>query len=149
MINRLTYSEEGLKFTTQWEGLNLHAYQDTGGVWTIGVGHTGPEVVPGLTITHERANELLQLDTASAADCVNKNVTAELEQCEFDALVDFVYNIGCGAFKTSTLLRLLNADDFTNAADQFTVWVYDNGKVIQGLVNRRAAEKALFLGEEK
>ena len=127
------------------EGLRLKAYLDTGGVWTIGYGHTGPEVVKGLTITMEQAEALLTEDLRTAEDHVNSAVKVKLTQNQFDALVSFVYNIGGGAFKESTLLRLLNAGDYEGAANQLPRWVKDNGRLIDGLVNRRREERELFL----
>lgn len=127
------------------EGLRLEAYLDTGGVWTIGYGHTGPEVVKGLKITLEQAEALLSKDLGTAERVVNKLVCVPLSQSQFDALVSFVYNIGEGQFKPSTMLKLLNLQDYQGAADQFPRWNKDNGKVVQGLINRRQKERALFL----
>lgn len=127
------------------EGLRLEAYLDTGGVWTIGYGHTGPEVVKGLKITLEQAEALLSKDLGTAERVVNKLVSVPLSQSQFDALVSFVYNIGEGQFKSSTMLKLLNLQDYQGAADQFPRWNKDNGKVVQGLINRRQKERALFL----
>lgn len=143
-INNLTYSGDGLSLTEQFEGCELTAYQDQVGVWTIGYGHTGPDVVAGLTITQEQAQALLAHDVGSAATCVNNQVTVQLAQDEFDALVDFVFNLGAGAFEGSTLLRDLNAADFTAAAAQFDLWDHAGGAVVAGLLRRRQAETALF-----
>ena len=118
-VNNLTYSTKGLALTEQFEGCRLTAYQDQVGVWTIGYGHTGPDVKPGMTITNAQAEALLAQDVKSAAACVNNVVSVQLAQREFDALVDFVFNLGAGAFSSSTMLRELNAGDFTGAASQF------------------------------
>jgi lysozyme len=142
--NTLTYSSNGLTLTEQFEGCNLTAYQDQVGVWTIGYGHTGQDVVSGLTITQDQAQDLLAQDVSSAAACVNRVVTIELEQDEFDALVDFVFNLGTGAFTESTLLRDLNSGDATAAAAQFDQWDHAGGAVVAGLLRRRQAETALF-----
>jgi lysozyme len=142
--NNLTYSGTGLALTEQFEGLRLSAYQDQVGVWTIGYGHTGPDVTPELTITQAQAEQLLQNDVASACGCVNNNVTVELTQDEFNALVDFVFNLGAGAFEGSTLLRDLNAGNFTGAAAQFDAWDHAGGVVVAGLLRRRQAETTLF-----
>lgn len=137
-----TVNKEAIK---KAEGLRLKAYLDTGGVWTIGYGHTGPEVVEGLTITLDGAERLLREDLRTAEGHVNKLVKVALTQNQFDALVSFVYNIGGGAFKESTMLRLLNAGDYEGAANQFPRWNKDNGKVVAGLTNRRREERELFL----
>lgn len=143
-VNNLTYSANGLSLTEQFEGFRLTAYQDQVGVWTIGYGHTGPDVTPGQTITVAEAQALLAQDVSSAAGCVNTVVAVKLTQQEFDALVDFVFNLGTGAFKGSTMLRDLNDGDFTSAAAQFARWDRAGGVVVAGLLRRRQAEAALF-----
>jgi lysozyme len=138
------YSSAGLALTKSFEGLRLTAYQDAGGVWTIGYGHTGPDVKPGQTITEAEATELLLADLQTAVRCVNGAVRVPLTQGQFDALVDFAYNAGRGNLLHSTLLRSVNAGDFAGAEAQFGLWVHAGGKVEPGLVRRRAAEAALF-----
>jgi lysozyme len=142
--NNLTYSNNGLALTERFEGCELTAYQDQVGVWTIGYGHTGPDVVTGLTITPDQAQDLLAQDVAGAAACVNNVVTIALSQNEFDALVDFVFNLGKGAFEGSTLLRVLNSGDIAAAAAQFDQWDHAGGAVVAGLLRRREAEVAIF-----
>lgn len=127
------------------EGLRLTAYQDGGGVWTIGYGHTGSDVREGLTIPLSEAERLLTRDLRTAEWHVTRLVQVKLTQNQFDALVSFVYNIGGGAFETSTMLRLLNAGEYEGAANQFLRWNKDNGKVVDGLTNRRRKERELFL----
>jgi lysozyme len=143
-VNNLTYSGNGLSLTEQFEGCELTAYQDQVGVWTIGYGHTGPDVVSGLTITQQQAQNLLAQDVSSAATCVNNSVTIQLSQDEFDALVDFVFNLGVGAFRSSTLLTDLNSGNITAAATQFDLWDHAGGAVVAGLLRRRQAETSLF-----
>ncbi|HEX4064519.1 MAG TPA: lysozyme [Acidobacteriaceae bacterium] len=143
-VNNLAYGGKGLALTEQFEGCRLNAYQDQVGVWTIGYGHTGPDVIAGLTITQAQAQAFLQADVASAADCVNRLVAVQLSQEEFDALVDFAFNLGSGALAGSTLLRLLNAGNFTAAAAEFEKWDRAGGVVVAGLLRRRTAETALF-----
>jgi lysozyme len=141
-------SEEGLRAIMEHEGVRLTAYPDpgTGGdPWTIGVGHTGPEVVHGMTITREEAMSLLAQDVKTAEKCVTANVRVGLTQSQFDALVSFVFNVGCGAFKGSTLLKKLNADDEQGAADEFLRWNKAAGRVLPGLTARREAEREMFL----
>jgi len=143
-VNNLTYGKNGLALTEQFEGCRLMAYQDQVGVWTIGYGHTGPEVKAGLTITQAQAAAWLAADVASAAACVNRLVAVRLSQEEFDALVDFVFNLGQRAFANSTLLRELNAGEFAAAAAQFDLWDHAGGVVVAGLLRRRQSEAALF-----
>lgn len=140
-------SDRGLEFTASSEGVKLKAYKDTGGVWTIGVGHTSDEnlkVFPGLTITKEKALELLAIDIKEAEESVSKLVKVPLTQGQYDAVVDFVFNIGEPQFAASTFLRLLNAGLYEQAAEQFKRWVYDNGKIQPGLVKRAYGRKQMF-----
>ncbi len=140
----MTYSDNGLAMTEQFEGLRLTAYQDQVGVWTIGYGHTGSDVYGGLTITQDQAQQLLSSDIAASVTCVNSCVTVDLTQNQFDALVDFVFNLGCASLQTSTLLRFVNSGDFADAAPQFLRWDHAGGKVVPGLLARRQAEMTLF-----
>lgn len=142
--NNLTYSSDGLALTERFEGCQLSAYQDQVGVWTIGYGHTGPDVVPGMKITMDQAQVLLRQDVSSAAMCVNRVVNVPLTQQEFDALVDFVFNLGSSAFEGSTMLRLLNSGNFTAAAGEFQKWDHAGGVVVAGLLRRREAEASMF-----
>ena len=132
-------SENGAKVLIMREGLRLKAYQDIKGIWTIGVGHTGPEVVKGLVIGELHAYDLFRLDVAWAEKCVNDNVHAPLTQNQFDALVSFVFNVGQGAFKRSTMIKKLNLLDYEGATQEFNKWVIP----IQ-ITSRRMSEKAQF-----
>lgn len=141
-------SKAGIDFIKQWEGLELKAYQDIAGVWTIGYGHT-ETAGPGMTITPERAEELLAQDLRPREKAVRELVKVPLNQNEFDALVSLVYNIGVGAFTTSTARLRLNKGDREGAADAMLWWnkATINGvkQVSHGLTNRRNAERELFL----
>jgi len=129
------------------EGCRLKAYKDSAGVLTIGCGHTGPDVTPGLTITMKRAEELLAGDVATAADVVNK-YALPCTQGQFDALTDFVFNLGEGAFLRSTLLKKHQAGNYTGAAQEFQRWIYGGGRALPGLIKRRAAEAHLYLSDK-
>lgn len=133
----------------EWEGLRLEAYKDVAGIWTIGYGHTG-DVKEGDTITEEEAMELYREDSAEAREAVLSELEGiELTPNQVAALVSLTYNIGSGAFKGSTLLRKLKEGDMQGAADQFLVWnkatINGQKKTVRGLVNRRKAERELFL----
>jgi lysozyme len=143
-VNQLTYSKAGLSLTEGCESCRCQAYQDQTGVWTIGYGHTGPDVHSGMSITQEQAEALLEEDVSKSAACVNTSVTVPLTQQEFDSLVDFVFNIGTGAFEKSTLLMDLNSGNFAAAAQQFQRWDLAGGKVVAALLQRRNEEAALF-----
>lgn len=145
-MNEFQYSKTGFALTRSFEGLRLKAYQDCAGVWTIGYGHTGPEVHRGQCISELEADALLRSDLASAVACVRRAVRVALAQHQFDALVDFCFNIGRGNFLGSSLLRYVNQEEFDSAVVQFGLWVHAGGKVVPGLVRRRAAEAALFSG---
>jgi lysozyme len=114
-------------------------------VLTIGYGHTGKDVKAGMVITGEQAAELLRQDMASAVACVNNNALP-CTQGQFDALVDFVFNLGANQFLRSTLLRKHRAGDYVGAAKEFGRWVYDNKKKLPGLVTRREKERKLYVG---
>ena len=142
-------SPSGVDLICNFEGLRLKAYDDGVGVWTIGFGTTkypnGIRVKKGDTCTLDQAKAYMQNDLKSFEQTVNNTVKVPLNQNQFDALVSLAYNIGTNAFSKSTLVKKLNANDIRGAADQFDVWVNAGGKRMQGLVNRHAKEKALFL----
>ena len=146
-MQNFRYSGAGLALTKRYEGLRCSAYQDSGGVWTIGYGHTGHDVTPGKVITELEAEVLLRADLRGAVECVNASLkVAAVEQNHFDALVDFCFNAGRGNFAHSTLLAKVNAKEFASAADQFGLWINVNGQPSRGLQRRRAAEAAMFRG---
>lgn len=141
-------SEPGLKDLMIEEGFKNNAYPDpgTGGdPWTIGVGHTGPEVHPGLYWSNEQVMAALRQDVSSREDAINRLVKVKLSQDQFDALGSFVFNTSGpdgGAFARSTLLAKLNAGNYVGAADEFLKW-----NIPAILIPRRHRERAKFLGE--
>ena len=134
----------GLNLLKSFEGIELTAYLDPVGVWTIGYGTTSG-VYQGMKITQSQAESLLQTDLHRFETAVTEGVTRSITDNQFSALVSFTYNVGAGAFASSTLLRLLNQGDIQGAANQFLVWVYAGGTVLPGLARRRRAERLLFL----
>ena len=143
----MTPSDECYDLIEHFEGCELKAYPDpaTGGdPWTIGYGHTGPEVHPGMVITQAEADALLRQDAEKVAKQVAPMVHVPLSQQEFDALVCFVFNVGIGNFAKSTLLKKLNAGDYDGAANELPKWNKAEGKVMAGLTRRREAERELF-----
>jgi lysozyme len=128
----------------QFEGCRLESYRDSGGVLTVGFGHTGPDVREGETITPEQAEQLLEADALKAGTAVCR-LAHSTTQNQFDALTDFVFNLGAGALAGSTLLQKHNHGDFAGAAAEFGKWVFCRGTVLPGLVRRRAAEAHLYL----
>lgn len=157
MLEQRSISKAGENLVKGFETLRLVTYDDDGndhdahrGTLTIGFGHTGPDVVEGLTITRKRAEELFAVDIGECADCVNRNVKGPLTQNEFDALCSFVFNVGRGAFIGSTLLAMLNMGALRSiVADEFLRWnkMRKGSKKVEssGLTRRRKAERAMFL----
>lgn len=137
----------GINLIKQFEGCSLKACKalESERYYTIGYGHYGPDVKANGKITQAQAEDLLKKDLERFERNVTKHVDVNVTQSMFNALVSLCYNIGCGAFNSSTLLKKLNAKDYSGAADQFAVWKKSGGKVIKGLVNRRAKEKTEFL----
>jgi lysozyme len=142
-VNNLTYSKNGLALTELFEGDILSAYKDQHGIWSIGYGHTAG-VHPGMTITKEEAAAFLLSDVHIAAECINEVVKIKLTQPQFDALVDFAFNVGITNFRHSTLLKEINAGKFPQAIAQFKLWDHCGGVVNAGLLRRRKAEAAEF-----
>lgn len=134
----------GLALVESFEGCELTAYQDTGGVWSIGYGHTGPDVHEGMTITQSAADAFLAADLTTAEQETASLVEIILSPNEFSALVSFQYNTG--ALGSSPGVALINAHQFQEAwDDHFCLFIHDaNGHALEGLVRRRAAERALF-----
>ncbi|MFZ6743328.1 lysozyme [Undibacterium sp. JH2W] len=139
---------------------NIDPYLDPVNIWTIGWGHAityqgrfmkgeadSPQVKAlypnGISLA--QASGLLQSDLMNAGRDVLSVVTVSLNDNEFGALTSFTFNLGIGNLRSSTLLRKLNANDRAGAADQFGRWTQAGGKTLQGLVTRRAAERALFV----
>ena len=146
---KYSLSDNGMKLLEQFEGLRLEAYLDSAGIATIGFGTirypNGSKVKLGDKTTKSQAKEYKLHDLKEFESTVNTSVIVPLSQNQYDALVSLSYNIGSGAFKNSTLLKKLNSGDYKGAAEQFLVWNKVNSKRVQGLVNRREAERNLFL----
>ena len=133
-----------------FEGFVPHPYQCPAGIWTIGYGSTRyadgkPVGQNDKPITETQAAEIVKQTLVQYEDCVNRYVTAPLNQQQFDALVDFAYNAGAQNLRTSNLLRYLNTGNYSAASQQFGKWVNGGGVRLSGLVKRREAERKLFL----
>lgn len=154
----MNISDNGIALLKQIEGVEPKAYLDSGGQLTIGVGHllnkserhSGKIWIAGKPVKYSAGLAdhdivlLLKSDLAKTEKDVNRLVHVPLNQNQFDALVSFVFNIGSGAFTASTLRRMLNAGDYGAVPGQMRRWVRDNGELVQGLLNRRAKEIALW-----
>jgi lysozyme len=142
----------------EWEGLVTHEYLDSGGAPTIGIGHlltrsertSGKIVIRGQALdyrnglTEQQCWDLLDQDLDDPERTVNEVVTVPLNQNQFDALVSFTFNVGDGAFRGSTLLKLLNQGQYDQVPMQLKRWIRDNSHVVQGLINRREKEITLW-----
>lgn len=144
-------SDAGINLIKTAEGFSPVVYTCPAGKLTVGYGHVVSKldnIVPPISEQDALAMLLRDLDSREAA--VLDLVDVPLTQGQFDALVSFVYNLGRNALGGSTLLRQLNAGNYREAADQFLRWdkAQVNGRFIAlpGLIKRRAAERALFLG---
>lgn len=145
----MTTSPEGLDIIKKHEGVKMVVYADPIGLPTGGVGHLlsskEKEQMPiGTPLSEGQVDNWLREDVKEAEAAVKRLVKVPLNQSQFDALVSFTFNVGAGALGTSQLLRLTNQGKFTEAAQQFQRWVYADGKIFQGLRNRRKDEAALF-----
>lgn len=142
-------SQEGINLIKKYEGLRTEAYRCPAGIPTIGYGHTGTvdgkKIEMGMKITEKKAEKLLKEDLQRFEKGVSDCVQVPLTQGQFDALVSFSFNLGVGSLQSSTLLKLLNQGKYKDAAEEFGKWVKAGGKILDGLVKRRADEKKLFL----
>jgi len=146
-----TINRETLEHVKRWEGLKLTAYPDPGSrngePWTIGYGHTSDgflKVTRNMTISVQQAEAALEYDLNETAAKVAELVKVELGDNQFGALVSFAFNVGLGAFGKSTLLKKLNRGDYSAVPGELARWNRNDGKVMQGLINRRAAEAGLW-----
>lgn len=147
-------SQSGIEFIAQWEGFSATAYMDANDGWTIGYGTlidtAAEQHLIGATITKEQALELKKRDLGAFEAAVRGNITAPLNQNQFDALVSLVYNIGPGQFRSSTVVkRINNYDSRERIAEAWKRWNKDDGEFVQGLANRRAAEVELYFSQPK
>ncbi len=128
----------------RWEGLRLNVYEDVAGVKTIGYGSTNRNLTSKGEITESEALEQLRSDMTACQTAVENAVTVKLTPYQTAALISFVYNVGGQAFRDSTLLKELNAGNYSEVPTQLRRWKFAGGKVCQGLVNRREAEIKLW-----
>jgi lysozyme len=138
-----TINATGLVLVKQFEGCELVAYLCPANVWTIGFGSTGKHVKPGMRITEDEAEKLLRNDLARFEAGVADLCKVATDN-QFSALVSFAFNVGLDALRTSTLRRLHNEGKYEEAAAQFARWNKGSGRVLPGLVKRRASEAQLY-----
>jgi lysozyme len=152
-------SANGLRLLKQWEGVVLHVYKDSAGLDTIGVGHlitpvekktgfiniAGNRVDYARGITESQAMSLLAQDVIPAENAVNAAVKTIITQNQFDALVSFAFNVGCGGFRSSTALKMINTEQFDKVPEWLAKWNKASGEVNDGLIVRRRNEIKLWL----
>lgn len=137
-------SNTGVQFIKSYEGFRSHVYVCPAGVPTIGYGHTKGVTLLTSPVTEAEAEKLLREDLADAEKTINR-LRVKLTQGQFDALVSFVFNLGSGAFASSTLLKKLIAGEMVEAAMEFPKWNMAGGKRSRGLLRRRLNEALMFL----
>ena len=140
-------SLEGLALIKRFEGCRLESYKCSANVLTIGYGHTSG-VKETDTITQDEADKLLQEDVEQFEKYVDDNVTVELGQSQFDALVAWTFNLGVGNLRESTMLKKLNSEDYASVPSEMKRWNKAGGKTLDGLIRRREAESLLFESKE-
>lgn len=131
------------------EGVRYSPYQDVVGVWTVCYGHTGKDVMLGKTYTEAECRMLLNKDLNTVARQIDPYILKPIPETMRGALYSFVYNVGTGNFKTSTLLRKINQGDQKGACDQLRRWTYAGGKQWKGLVTRREIEREVCMWGQK
>jgi lysozyme len=156
---QMRISQNGISHLRRVEAFMSHLYNDgpsrNTGNCTVGYGHlvhynpcniqkfaSEHQYINGISV--KNATTLLRSDVRHAEAAINKLVTVPLNQNQFDALVSLVFNIGVGAFSKSTLLKVINAKQFSRAPSAFRMWNKTGGKISHGLINRRASEIRLF-----
>ena len=136
-------SQKGINLIKSFEGCKLQSYRDSVGVLTIGYGHT-LGVYAGMRITLQEAEDLLKNDLIIYESCIHKLVKVNLTQNEFDSLVSWTYNLGCGSLRKSTMLKYLNEGKKQFVTSEMIKWNKAGGQVLKGLIRRREAEATLF-----
>lgn len=154
----LNLSQHGEDFIIGLEGVELKAYKDSAGLWTIGIGHllTRDELTSGKIeirgtlikyrdgLTKQKVFDLFEQDIRTYTNAVAALIDKKLSQNRFDALVSFTFNVGIGAFRNSTLRKKVNDYKFKDVPTEFGRWIYSGGKIVKGLKNRREAEIKLW-----
>ena len=148
MNENLKINKAGINLIKYYEGVYLKAYKCPAGVWTIGIGHTnvmgGFQIRPDSVITERQADEILLQDLEKCYKDVRELVKVPLDECQFSTLVSFIFNLGYGNLKSSTLLKLLNSGNYNAVPAQILRWNKCEGKPLLGLTRRRQAEADLW-----
>ncbi len=139
-------SQEGIDLVKKFEGCKLEAYQCAAGVWTIGYGSTHG-VQRGDVWSQEKAEMMLIDELEEYGNHVEQAVTIPINQCQFDALTSWCFNLGPSNLLSSTMLQVLNKGDYEDVPYQIKRWNKVSGQVNDGLIRRREAEALLFEGK--
>jgi lysozyme len=144
-------TKEGMALIKKFEGYRGKAYRCAAGVWTIGYGHTSmagpPAVAGGLEVSREEANRILAEDVAKFAAEVARVLVVRLADHQFSAIVSFAFNVGIANFRSSSVLKAINSGDLMSVPRRLQLWNKAGGKMLPGLVRRRAAEAGMFIGK--
>ena len=147
-MNKNQILHKAAEFITDFEGLHLSAYKCPAGIWTIGVGATGPEIKEGVVWTKAQVVARLQSDLEERyAQMVRILGDSPTTDNQAAAMLSLIFNIGFGNFKTSSVLKEHKGKHYDRAANAFLLWNKANGKILAGLVRRRKAERELYLSE--
>ena len=143
-------NDRGIEIVKCFEGISLKPYLCPANVWTVGYGstvsRTGGPIDPDMeAISEDEAEALLIRDLESSEGWVSRLIKTALTENQYSALTSFTFNVGAGALQRSTLRMKLNRSEYQGAADEFPKWRMAGGRILAGLVRRRAAERALFL----
>lgn len=141
--DEMTITSAGIALIKRHEQCRLKAYKDPVGIWTIGWGHTGPDVIEGLEITQAQADALLAADLARFDEAITDKCP-EASDLQHDAMCSLAFNVGIGAFQKSSVARLHNAGRYSEACQAFSLWNKAGGRVLIELVHRRAEESAMY-----
>lgn len=133
-----------IEFIKKWEGVSLKAYKDSGGIWTIGYGHTS-RVKHEDIITQEQADAFLKQDLFQASRAIVRLTDMHLNDYQYTALLSLVFNIGIAAYQRSTLRQVINRGELSKVSEEFRKWSKDQGRTVKGLLQRRKAEARLFM----
>jgi len=136
-------SDKGKEFIKHFEGCRLEAYQCSSDVWTIGFGHARG-VEKDDKISKKQADNLLSADIEMVETHVQRLITVDLNQSQWDAIVSWCFNLGCGNLRASTMLQVINSGELNKVSEQIIRWDKVGKKAVAGLTRRRKAEADLF-----
>lgn len=138
-------TERCVKLVKKFEGFSPVPYLCPAGYWTIGYGKVIGKEYKDIRVTEEEAEKMLIEDLLKVEKTIKPMIKVNIHEWMLDALISFSYNVGCWAFKVSTMRKKINESRLLDAADEFMKWIFAGGKPLAGLIRRRKAEKSLYL----